>query len=86
MNNKEFAQFKERCQYSKTIYEKMKNGSFINDKVLMAELMDDSKLTGGVCPRHEPRVGEQYQVKLLYKKEIKYNKKESHNYNLRSNS
>ena len=35
MNNKEFAQFKERCLYSKTIYEKMKNGSFINDSGLM---------------------------------------------------
>ena len=77
MDNKEFKRFKKSLNHTVKVYEKMKNGSFINDKKLMAELMDDSKLTGGGCPKQKPRIGENYQVDMiklgLTKKNHKYN-------------
>ena len=56
----------------------MKDGTFINDKRLMAELMDDTQSDGVICDDNtvyvSPRIGDDYQVKI---------KSLGHKYNLR---
>ena len=78
MNNREFALFKKRCLHSKGVYERMKDGTFINDKSLMAELMDDTQAEEDKCEDKPvyvpPRIGDDYQVKI---------KSLGHTYNLR---
>ena len=75
MSNKEFNRFKKACLYSVSIHQKLKDGTFIHDKKLMAELMDDSKITGGGCPKQKPLIGENYQVNIP---------NSGHKYNLRN--
>ena len=64
MDDKEFKRFKKRCLHSKKIYQKMVDGSFMKDKRLMAELMDDSELGESSCERIEPRIGKEYQADI----------------------
>ena len=65
MNSKEYSRFKKQLKHSKEIHEKFKNGSFINDKILMAELMDDSKINTNGCYKKKPKIGKQYQVDMI---------------------
>ena len=52
----------------------MVDGSFMKDKRLMAELMDDSELGESSCERIETRISKEYQADIpdsVYKKKKK---------------
>ena len=75
---REYKKTRERTQY---VHEKLKDGTFMNDKSIMDELMDDSNLHEDAYNYSKIRIGEKYQCDIP-----PYNLLQNNTYSNKSNN
>lgn len=97
--DKYIREYKKGRKWTQMVHEKLKDGTFKNDKRIMDELMDDSNLHEDAYNYGKIRIGEKYQCVIpeykpqnkwynpsnkWYKPSNKSKYTSKHNYNLRS--
>ena len=68
MNKTDLNRYKKSRKWTAYVHEKLRDNTFCNDKKIMDDLMDDSKICGGPCPGAKIRIGKEYQAIIpIYK-------------------